>query len=67
MDANSQVCDDEDRPIGGLFAVGSAQGDFFANAYPVTIPGSNHGRSVCFGRLVGTALAKGERLDGTKL
>ena len=67
VDANSQVCDDEDRPIGGLFAVGSAQGDFFANAYPVTIPGSNHGRSVCFGRLVGTALAKGERLDGTKL
>ena len=66
VDANSQVCDDEDRPIGGLFAVGSAQGDFFANAYPVTIPGSNHGRSICFGRLVGTALAKGQCFDGTK-
>ena len=33
----------------------------------VTLPGSNNGRSVCFGRLVGAALAKGERLDGTKL
>ena len=67
VDANSQVCDEEDEPIGGLFAVGSAQGDFFANSYPVTVPGSNHGRSVCFGRLVGQALAKGERIDGSKL
>ncbi|MCI8593650.1 MAG: FAD-dependent oxidoreductase [Oscillospiraceae bacterium] len=67
VDANSQVCDEDDQPIGGLFAVGNVQGDFFANSYPVTLPGSNNGRSVCFGRLVGMALAKGERLDGTKL
>ena len=67
VDGNSQVCDEEDRPIDGLFAVGNAQGDFFANAYPVTVPGSNNGRSVCFGHLVGQALARGERLDGTSL
>lgn len=67
VDDNSQVCGEDDEPIGNLFAVGSAQGDFFANSYPVTIPGSNHGRSVCFGRLVGSALAKGERLDGSKI
>ncbi len=67
VDANSQVCDDDDEPIEGLFAVGNAQGDFFANAYPVTLPGSNHGRSVCFGRLVGQALANDQLIDGTPL
>lgn len=67
VDDNSQVCGEDDEPIGGLFAVGSAQGDFYANSYPVTIPGSNHGRSVCFGRLVGMALARGERIDGSKI
>lgn len=67
VDENSQVCGEDDEPIGGLFAVGSVQGDFYANSYPVTIPGSNHGRSVCFGRLVGMALAKGERIDGSKI
>ena len=67
VDENSQVCGEDDEPIGGLFAVGSVQGDFYANSYPVTIPGSNHGRSVCFGRLVGMALARGERIDGSRV
>lgn len=58
VDENSQVCDGEDNPIGGLFAVGNAQGDFFANSYPVTCPGTSHGRGLVFGRLVGQALAK---------
>lgn len=65
VDDNSQVCTDDDDPIPGLYAVGNVQGDFFANSYPVTLPGSSHGRSICFGRLVGLALAKGENLDGT--
>ena len=64
VNADSQVLTDSDEPIGGLFAVGNMQGDFFANSYPVTCPGSNHGRSVTFGHLVGGALAKGKTLSG---
>ncbi|MGI6216282.1 MAG: FAD-dependent oxidoreductase [Coriobacteriales bacterium] len=66
VDDNSQVCDEDDEPIPGLYAVGNVQGDFWANSYPVTCPGSSHGRSVTFGRLVGCALAKGENIDGTQ-
>ena len=65
VDDNSQVCTEDDDPIPGLYAVGNVQGDYWANSYPVTCPGSSHGRSVCFGRLVGCALAHGENLDGT--
>ncbi len=66
VNANSQVLTESDEPIPGLFAVGNMQGDFFANSYPVTCPGANHGRSVTFGNLVGRALAKGETIDGNK-
>ena len=59
VDDNSQVCTDDDDPIPGLYAVGNVQGDFFANSYPVTLPGSSHGRSICFGRLVGLMVAEG--------
>ena len=64
VNADSQVLTEADEPIGGLFAVGNMQGDFFANSYPVTCPGSNHGRAVLFGHLVGGALAKGKTLSG---
>jgi succinate dehydrogenase/fumarate reductase flavoprotein subunit len=64
VDQNSQVLTENDDPIGGLFAVGNVQGDFFANSYPVTLPGANHGRSICFGHLVGRALAAGTTIDG---
>ena len=64
VNADSQVLTEKDEPIGGLFAVGNMQGDFFANSYPVTCPGSNHGRSVLFGHLVGGALAEGKTLSG---
>ena len=57
VDKNSQVCTENDEPIGGLFAVGNAQGDFFANSYPVFCPGLSHGRALTFGSLVGQALA----------
>ncbi len=66
VDNNSQVCNEDDEIIPGLYAVGNVQGDFWANSYPVTCPGSSHGRSVTFGRLVGTALAQGENIDGSK-
>lgn len=57
VDKNSQVCTDEDEPIGGLFAVGNVQGDFFGCSYPVFCPGLSHGRALTFGTLVGRALA----------
>jgi succinate dehydrogenase/fumarate reductase flavoprotein subunit len=64
VDDNSQVCDEYDNPIPGLFAVGNVQGDFLANSYPVTVPGLNHGRCITFGRLVGQALARGTTIHG---
>ncbi len=64
VDQNSQVLTEDDEPIGGLFAIGNAQGDFFANSYPVTIPGTSHGRSITFGYLVGRALAHGTTING---
>jgi hypothetical protein len=42
VDHNSQVLTETDEPIDGLYAVGNVQGDFFANSYPVTVPGANH-------------------------
>ena len=55
----SAVCDENDDPIDGLYAVGNVQGDFFANSSPVTMPGISHGRALTFGHLVGRALALG--------
>lgn len=64
VDQNSQVLSTDDEPIGGLFAIGNAQGCFFANSYPVTLPGTSHGRGVTYGRLVGQALAGNTTIDG---
>jgi succinate dehydrogenase/fumarate reductase flavoprotein subunit len=63
VDQNSQVLTEDDEPIGNLFAVGNVQGDFFANSYPVTLPGTSHGRSITFGYLVGRALALGKTIS----
>lgn len=62
---NSQVCTEDDQPIGGLFAVGNVQGDFFGIDYPVHCPGISHGRCVTFGQLVGEALAQDTVLTKT--
>ncbi|NLA86614.1 MAG: FAD-binding protein, partial [Clostridiales bacterium] len=64
VDENSQVLTEDDETIGGLFAVGNVQGDFFANSYPVTLPGASHGRSITFGHLVGRALARDTVIGG---
>jgi fumarate reductase flavoprotein subunit len=65
VDYNSRVLTENDEPIDGLYAVGNVQGDFFANSYPVTVPGTNHGRCVTFGRLVGQALAADKTISDT--
>ena len=64
VDQNSQVLDTQDNPIGGLFAIGNVQGCFFANSYPVTLPGTSHGRGVTYGYLVGQALGNDTTIDG---
>ena len=64
VNQNSQVLTEDDEPIDGLFAIGNAQGDFFSNSYPVTLPGTSHGRCICFGYLVGRALANDTVING---
>lgn len=62
VNSHSQVCNENDEPIGGLYAIGNVQGNFFSDTYPFLIPGISHGRCVTFGRLLGQALAKGEQI-----
>lgn len=57
VNTNLEVLDEEDEPLGGLYAVGNVQGDMFAVDYPTVFPGLSHGRCVTFGRLVGLHLA----------
>lgn len=59
VDAHLRVCDFNDNPIEGLYAVGNCQGDFFTDLYPFLLPGISHGRALTFGHLIGAALAKG--------
>ena len=57
---NMQVCDENDNPIPGLFAVGSMVGDYYANMYTFQIAGNNLGANcLTFGYLTGKALAEG--------
>ena len=48
-----QVLDAEGHVIPGLYAAGNTSGGFFANDYPITMPGLSHGRALTFGRLAG--------------
>lgn len=57
-----QVCTEDDAPIEGLYAAGNACGNFFADDYPLLTPGISHGRAITFGRVLGEALAKNEKI-----
>ncbi len=48
---------DQVTPIEGLFAVGNAGGDLFAQDYPTIFPGHSHGRCLTFGRIGGAYAA----------
>jgi fumarate reductase flavoprotein subunit len=53
-----QVLDQQDQAIAGLYAVGNAAGNFFANEYPVEVLGLSHGRALTLGHVLGENLAK---------
>jgi succinate dehydrogenase/fumarate reductase flavoprotein subunit len=57
-----QVCDKDDNPIEGLYASGNMCGNYFADDYPLLCPGQSHGRTITLSRVLGEALAKGEKI-----
>lgn len=58
VDSSMNVCSAEGEPIGGLYAVGNAAGNFFSNDYPMVCPGISHGRCLTLGYVLGEWLAK---------
>ena len=59
--ANMQVCDENDNPIPGLYAVGSMIGDMFAGIYTFMICGANYGAAcLTMGYLTGKYIAENE-------
>ncbi len=42
-----QVCDENDKPIEGLYNVGTMIGDFYSNSYNFVLPGQNLGACCC--------------------
>ena len=59
VDKYLRVCNAENQPIEGLYAIGNCSGNYYAVDYPAIIPGMSHGRCVTTGYLIGEALAKG--------
>lgn len=57
VNARSQVLAADDKPVEGLFAIGLAAGDFYANQYSTRFAGNSLGRCMAFGYLVGRQLA----------
>lgn len=57
VDAQCHVLDAQDQPIEGLYAVGLAAGDFYANQYSTRFAGNSLGRCMTFGYLLGRELA----------
>lgn len=61
-DSHSRVCDVDDQPVDGLYAIGNMQGNFFSLDYPLICPGISHGRCLTFGYFLPKAILKGELL-----
>ncbi|MCR5582776.1 MAG: FAD-dependent oxidoreductase [Eggerthellaceae bacterium] len=58
---NMEVCDENDKPIPGLFNVGAMIGDMYANTYNFAVPGNSYGiNCLTFGYLLGRDLAAGK-------
>lgn len=54
-----QICDEKDRPIPGLYCLGSMVGDLYAGCYSFRIPGENYGACMTFGYHTGRRLGRG--------
>ncbi len=57
-DWKMRICDASDRPIAGLYCLGSMVGDYYAGCYNFRIVGENYGTSLTFGYLLGNELGK---------
>ena len=57
---NMQICDADDRPIPGLYGVGTLAGDVFSNFYNYRMAGHNYGNCLTFGYLTGKYIAENE-------
>lgn len=55
-----QICDENDVPLGGLYAAGTLIGDMYANCYNFRIAGHNYGCCLTFGYLTGKYIAENE-------
>ena len=55
-----QICDENDIPLGGLYAAGTMIGDMYANCYNFRIAGHNYGCCLTFGYLTGKYIAENE-------
>lgn len=56
---DSQVVDEGDIPVPGLYAVGNSQGGFYTGTdYPYSVNGGSTGRCCVFGYMVGKNLAE---------
>lgn len=57
VNERSQVLAADDSPVDGLYAIGLAAGDFYANQYTTRFAGNSLGRNMTFGYLLGRQLA----------
>lgn len=57
VNADCEVLTAEEEAVEGLYAVGLAAGDFYANQYSTRFAGNSLGRCMTFGYLVGRKLA----------
>ena len=57
---NMQICDENDVPLGGLYAAGTMIGDMYANCYNFRIAGHNYGVCLTLGYVTGKYIAGNE-------
>lgn len=57
VNADSQVLNNQNQPIEGLYAIGNASGSMFTGTYPHSMNCLSHTRCIVFGYNVGKTLA----------
>ena len=61
--ADMQICGEDDRPIPGLYGVGSIVGDMFSGFYNYRMAGQNYGACLTFGYLTGRFIAENTQVE----